>query len=287
MRDRLLAVLTLCGCLAGTGCSGMRSISELSGVPGDLREAFPGVTSDIAESCVRRNQLRADVPRAEGPEPLLDCKPYAGLAEQISTDQAVLIRYLEALVQLAANQTPAYPATIRRASGEIATLPGVSAHAAAATSAAGGLITALADAATSGYRERSINRLLVATDPSVQELCTALEKVVAADYESLLDDEELETRSFYSGPLAERKERDERLTLLLVTRQRSEDMARLKRHRNAAMAYVSTLEQIARFHAQLTEAAKRHTARNKVEREMAPTLAAVKDAVSELKVRLH
>ncbi len=285
--SKLLTILVLCFCLGSTGCTGLDDVSAFSAVAGELRETLPRVTNDVPVSCARRNQLRADVPNAEGTKSSLDCAPYVALAKQLGADQAILIQYLETLSQLAVKQTPSYPAAIHQATAQIAGLPGMSAHAAAATTAAGGLGAAIADAATKHYRERTSGKLMVTTDPSVQELCTALERVVGTDYTSLLDDEELETTSFYNDPLAERKT-EERLTLILVQRQRDEDLAVLKRHRAAALAYVAALQQTAKLHAQMATFAREHaSSRSQAARDLAPTLIALKGAISDLETTLH
>jgi hypothetical protein len=267
--------------LALSGCVELDDVAGLGKIADQMRSSLPPVVADIPASCERQNSLVMDIPANErGPLAATDCAPYKDLAEHISKDQSILIAYLDALSKLASNAPSGYDTAIAANITTTGAFTGISPHAAAASSAAQQLASAIADAATHAYREKKVNELILAADPSVQELTSTLSQVITVDFNQVLSNEGKRLGSFYDGPIAASK--GERLSLILVQRQYEGDKAALATRVAAVQAYGKVMDNLASTHAKLAAAAKAHTPLQQVAKDIAPNVASLKAAISNL-----
>jgi hypothetical protein len=188
---------SLSGCVSPDDAAGLSKLSD------QARISLPRVSNDIAGTCARQNTLLENTPASERPATLkaLDCKPYQQLAAQIARDQNILLDYFDALGKLASNKPMTYDISIDTNATSISTNSTLSASAATAGKDAEGLMKALADAATRGYREKQLDQLLKDNDPAVQSLTRSLKKIITSDYSLMLANEESTLDNFFSTAL--------------------------------------------------------------------------------------
>ncbi len=196
---QMLSVAALC--VALNGCVNLDDAAGLSKLADEARVALPRVSSDVAGTCARQNTLFENTPTAERPnaERTQDCKPYQELATHLAKDQNVLIAYFDALGKLSSNQQLGYGTVIDQNVTTSSTNTAFSTSAITAGNDAQNLLKALADAATAGYREKQLGRLIDVNDAAVQSLTQSLKKVITVDYSLLLSNEELSLDNFYQG----------------------------------------------------------------------------------------
>jgi hypothetical protein len=258
----------------------------LSKLADEARVVLPKVSSDVSGTCARQNILFENTPAAERPktEQAQDCKPYQELADHLAKDQNALIAYFDALGKLSSNQPLGYDAVIDQNVTTISTNAVFSASAVTAGNDAQSLLKSLADAATAGYREKQLSRLIDANDAVVQSLTQALKKVVTADYILLLSNEELSLDTFYQGPMASAQP-NERLTLILVQRQYANDKSALQVRKEDATSYGKVMDDLATLHAKLKLEAEKKASMVEVARQVAPVVESLRTALSDIQSR--
>jgi hypothetical protein len=271
---------SLSGCVSPDDAAGLSKLSDES------RISLPKVSNDIAGTCARQNALLENTPASERPATLkaLDCKPYQQLAGQIAKDQNILLDYFDALGKLASNKPMDYDASIDTNVTAISTNSALSTSAATAGADAEGLIKALADAATHGYREKQLDKLLKDNDPAVQSLTQALKKIIAGDYSLMLSNEESTLDNFYQGPMAAAQP-NERLALILVQRQYAHDKTALQSRQGAVASYGKLMDGLAALHAKLTQQAGQKASLTEIGKQTAPIVESLKTILSDLQSR--
>jgi hypothetical protein len=265
------------------GCVNQDDAAGLSKLSNEARIALPKVSNDIAGTCARQNTLFENTPTAERPAALkaLDCKPYQDLATQLAKDQNILLDYFDALGKLASNKPLGYDASIDTNSAAISANSSLSASAVTAGTAAEGILKALADAATRGYREKQLADLMKANDQAIQTLTQALKKIITNDYDLMLSNEESTLDNFYQGPMAAAKP-DERLALILVQRQYAHDKTALQSRKDAAASYGKLMDGLGVLHAKLTRQAMQKASIKEITKQAMPIIESLKTTLAAL-----
>lgn len=278
------AIVTLCASL--NGCVDLDDAAGLSKLSDEARIALPKVSNDVAATCARQNTLFENTPAAERAktEQAQDCKPYQELADHLAKDQEALIAYFDALGKLSSNKPLGYDATIGQNITVSSTNTAFSANAITAGNDAQNLLKALADAATNGYREKQLRKLVIANDAAVQSLTRSLKKVITGDYGVLLGNEELGLDTFYQGPMASAQS-NERLALILVQRQYDHDKAALQTRKDAAASYAKAMDDLGAIHAKLKDEAGKKMSMVKVAKQVGPIVASLTSALSNIRSR--
>jgi hypothetical protein len=281
---QILSVAALC--VAMDGCVNLDDAAGLSKLADEARVALPRVSNDVAGTCARQNTLFENTPAAERPkaEQAQDCKPYQELAEHLAKDQNVLIAYFDALGKLSSNQPLGYDAVIDQNVTASSTNTAFSASAVTAGNDAQNLLKALADAATAGYREKQLGRLIDANDAAVQSLTKSLKKVITVDYALLLSNEELGLDNFYQGPMASAQS-NERLALILVQRQYAHDKTGLQIRKGNAATYGRAMDDMAALHSKLKQEADKKASMIEVARQVGPIVESLRAALSDIQSR--
>ncbi|WP_353072796.1 hypothetical protein [Tunturiibacter gelidiferens] len=277
-----LAVL----CASLNGCVDLDDAAGLSKLSDEARVALPKVSNDVAATCARQNVLFENTPAAERPkaEQAQDCKPYQELADHLAKDQNVLIGYFNALGKLSSNKPMGYDATIDQNVTTSSTNTAFSPSAITAGNDAQNILKSLADAATSGYREKQLGQLISANDAAVQSLTHSLKKVITADYALLLTNEELSLDSFYQGPMASALP-NERLALILVQRQYAHDKTALQSRKDGVVSYGKAMDDLAALHTKLRQEAGKRANMVEVSKQIGPIVESLKTALSDIQSR--
>jgi hypothetical protein len=282
---RSFAIVTLCASL--NGCVDLDDAAGLSKLSDEARIALPKISNDVAATCARQNTLFENTPVAERAktEQAQDCKPYQELADHLAKDQEALIAYFDALGKLSSNKPLGYDATIDQNVTSLSTNTAFSANAITASNDAQNLMKALADAATNGYREKQLGKLVVSNDAAVQSLTRSLKKVITGDYGSvLLGNEELALDTFYQGPMASAQP-NERLDLILVQRQYAHDKAALQTRKDAVTSYAKAMDTLGALHAKLKDEAGKKMSMIEVAKQVGPIAESLKSALSDIQSR--
>jgi hypothetical protein len=281
---RILAVTIFFTSLSG--CVNLDDAAGLSKLADEARIALPRVSNDVAGTCVRQNNLFENTPPAERPltEKAQDCKPYQEIAHHLAQDENVLADYFEALGKLASNQPMNYDATIIENVSATGANSAMSANTITAGNDAQNIMKALADAATRGYREKQLGQLIQQTDPAIQSLTQSLKKVIGVAYALLLSNEELSLDTFYKGPMASAQS-NERLALILVQRQYTQDKTALRSHRDDIAAYEKIMDDIAALHTKLKLEADKKASIVEIGKQVAPIVQSLKTALSDIQSR--
>jgi hypothetical protein len=273
-------------CVAMSGCVNLDDAAGLSKLSGEARVALPRVSDDVGGTCARQNTLFEDTPTAERPKAAeaQDCKPYQELSDYLAKDQSVLIAYFDALGKLSSNQPLGYDAAIDQNVTVSSTNTAFSTSAITAGNDAQGLLKALADAATAGYREKQLGRLIDANDAAVQSLTRALKKVITVDYVLLISNEETSLDNFYQGPMASAQP-NERLALILVQRQYARDKMALRIRRDNAATYGKAMDDMAALHSKLRQEADKRASMIEVAKQVGPIVESLRTALSDIESR--
>jgi hypothetical protein len=271
---------SLSGCVSPDDAAGLSRLSD------EARISLPRVSNDIAGTCTRQNTLLENTPASERPATLkaLDCNPYQQLAAQIAKDQNILLDYFDALGKLASNKPMGYDTSVDANVTSMSTNSTLSTSAATAGKDAEGLMKALADAATRGYRERQLDQLLKDNDPAVQSLTQSLKKVITGDYFLMLSNEESTLDNFYQGPIAAAQP-NERLALILVQRQYAHDKTALQSREDAVASYGKLMDGLAALHAKLTQQAAQKASLAEIGKQTAPIVESLKTILSDMQSR--
>lgn len=294
MPKRVASLLAAAALLALSACANLDEVARLDIAAADARHALPRVAADLYDTCRRRSAILARVPPDQLPpdQPTTSCAPYQALATHIAAHQAVLLDYLDALSKLASSGST-YAKSIDTDLATVSSLTPGSANAAlfadaqTAGLAALSLTKELAKIATRRYREREIRRLILASDPSVQQLTAALRRVVVTDYGIMLDSEKTFLDSYYLAPMsAPAANTQEPLALLLVQRQYDTDLARLAHRRDSALAYGLLMDRISSVHAKLTQAANSPSNFSASVQQLSPDIDALTEAATALLVEV-
>jgi len=281
---RIVAVATFL--LALNGCVNLDDAAGLSKLSGEARVSLPRVSNDVAGTCARQNTLFENTPTAERPSAAQaqDCKPYQEIADHLAKDENVLADYFDALGKLASNQPLSYDATIDANVSATRLNSALPANTAAAGNDAQSILKSLADAATKGYREKQLGKLIAQNDAAIQSLTQALKKVITADYALLLSNEEVSLDTFYKGPMAGAQP-TERLTLILVQRQYAHDKSAMQSRKDNIAAYSKIMDDISALHVKLKQEAARKASIVEIAKQVRPIILSLNAALSDIQSR--
>lgn len=168
---------------------------------------------------------------------------YDKLTPAIQSDQKVLMDYLKALGQLAADNDPGYSKPVTALGGQFKTA-GLNTDQVAAATAASSLAVKIADAALAGYRRKKIAKLVSDSNSDVKTLTQALADIVAKDYAIMLSNEEEGLQDYYRTAIANDAGKNP-LSAMLVQKQFDEESAALQKRIEAAKAYGTLMKSIA------------------------------------------
>lgn len=270
-------------------CTNLEDVAQLTKLADSAQQTLPPVVADLAGTCERQNHLLSDIPDNEKPPGMasLDCKEYQDVADHITKEQAVLIAYFDALGKLAANTPLSYSSNVPANAAAIGKLPNLSAHAVVIHTAAQNIGKILADAVTKSYRQKKVDSLIQQTDGDVQQLTTALKKVVVEDYGGILSIESLTLDTYYKSPIeAAVAAKSERLALIVVQRQRDGDISALDSRKSAAVNYGQVMDKLAALHAKLKQEADKKASLREIGEQVGPLVSDLKDAISKLQAGL-
>jgi hypothetical protein len=272
--------------LAANGCVNLEDAAGLTKLSDEARISLPRVSNDVAGTCARQNTLFENTPAAERPpaEQAQDCKPYQEIADHLAKDENVLADYFDALGKLASNQPLSYDATIDANVSATRLNSALSASTASAGNDAQNIMKSIADAATKGYREKQLGKLIDQNDAAIQSLTQALKKVITVDYALLLSNEEVSLDTFYKGPMASAQP-NERLTLILVQRQYAHDKSAMQIRKEDIAAYSKVMDDIAALHAKLKQDAAKKVSIVEIDKQVGPIIRSILNALSDIESR--
>jgi hypothetical protein len=284
LRNRILALAAIL--LTLNGCVNLDDAAGFSKLADESRVALPKVSNDVAGTCVRQNTLLDNTPAPErdASQQPQNCAPYQNVADHLAKDESVLADYFDALGKLASNKPLSYDANIDTNVATVGGNTGLSANTITATNDAQGILKALADAATRGYREKQLGQLIQQNDAAIQSLTQALKKVITVDYALLLSNEETTLDNFYKGPMAAAKP-NERLALILVQRQYAHDKAALQSRKDGITDYGQVMDDIAALHAKLKVQAGQKISLAELAKQAAPIIQSLQTALSDIRAR--
>jgi hypothetical protein len=284
LRYRIASLLFLL--VALNGCVNLDDAAGFSKLSDEARVALPKVSNDVSGTCARQNTLFSNTPAAERDtsQHAQDCQPYRNVADHLAKDENVLADYFDALGKLASNKPLSYDATIDTNVASTSANTALSANTISATNDAQGILKALADAATKGYREKQLGQLIEQNDAAIQSLTKALKKVITVDYALLLSNEETTTDNFYKGPMAAANP-NERLALILVQRQYAHDKDALQSRKDAIADYGKVMDDIAALHSKLKGEAGKKVSITDLAKEAAPIVQSLQTALSDIQSR--
>jgi hypothetical protein len=284
LRNRILALAAIL--LTLNGCVNLDDAAGFSKLADESRVALPKVSNDVAGTCARQNTLLDNTPAAErdASQQPQDCVPYQNVADHLAKDESVLADYFDALGKLASNKPLSYDANIDTNVANVGGNTALSANTITATNDAQGILKALADAATRGYREKQLGQLIQQNDAAIQSLTQALKKVITVDYALLLSNEETTLDNFYKGPMAAAKP-NERLALILVQRQYARDNAALQSRKDGIADYGKVMDDIAALHAKLKVQAGQKISIADLAKQAAPIIQSLQTALSDIRAR--
>jgi hypothetical protein len=271
-----------------TGCVDLDDAVGLSKLSGEARLALPKVSNDIAATCFRQNTLLTDIPEKERSSNMQpqDCKSYQEVSTHLAKDESVLLDYFDALGKLSSNKPLSYDANIDKTVVGIGKNTALSADTAKAGTDAESILQSLADAATHGYREKQLGQIIAANDPAIQSLTQALKKVVTIDYGLLLSNEETSLDLFYQGPIDQAvASSTERLTLILVQRQYSEDKAAMRSRKDSIADYGKIMDDLAALHAKLKQQATQKSSLIEMGKQAGPIVESLSSAITDIQTR--
>ena len=284
LRNRILALAAIL--LTLNGCVNLDDAAGFSKLADESRVALPKVSNDVAGTCVRQNTLLDNTPAPErdASQQPQNCAPYQNVADHLAKDESVLADYFDALGKLASNKPLSYDANIDTNVATVGGNTGLSANTITATNDAQGILKALADAATRGYREKQLGQLIQQNDAAIQSLTQALKKVITVDYALLLSNEETTLDNFYKGPMTAAKP-NERLALILVQRQYAHDKAALQSRKDGISDYGKVMDDIAALHAKLKVQAGQKISIADLAKQAAPIIQSLQTALSDIRAR--
>ena len=237
----------LLGCLGLAGCANLaavRSFAKTSAATANYQQ----VVADFASSATRNANYRPD-------SPYLTATPQsrAEVCRRFEQVQTVLVDYLNALGELAADAPPRVDGEVQSLVSELkkSKFVGEGDRQAGFTtlSAAGALASSLANLAIQGHRELKLRQLIKANDDSLQLLVKGLAKVVAQDFVGSLAEEQ-ETANSYFQKVRDRAT-DHAVAEFLTRFARIEHDEATNARMAQARAYAQVLTNIGAGHAQL------------------------------------
>lgn len=187
----VISLLYLPGC---ANLAAVRSFAKTSAATADYHQ----VVLDFESSATRRARYKPDL---TNPDYVLRTpQSRADERQRFEEAQAVLVNYMNALGELAAEGQPKLSDNVKGLTAELAKAPFIATGDAKANlttlSAAGTIVGSLANLATKGSREVQLKQLIRTNDAQVQVLTKGLAQVVAVDFVGSLD-EERETADSY------------------------------------------------------------------------------------------
>jgi len=240
---RAKALLPLSIFLVLAGCVDLSEVGKFATISESAKTSFPALVADIQNSCIRRANF---APERTREDVLQHCGNLATSKDGLLQAQQVLLNYMEALKNLSSDSSLTY--------GEkLDSLPDTLSKSGLGDSqvkATTGLAKKLVDAAINGYRKKEIGKLVGQTNDDIQTLTGALKNVVTDGYGNELKLEEEAMNTFYETNIHEYADK-EPLTVTLVKRNWTTDLAALQTKKDAAAAYAKTMDSIADGHKKL------------------------------------
>ena len=243
----LLGWTLLLGCLGLGGCANLaavRSFAKTSAATANYQQ----VVADFASSARRNANYRPESPYITAtPQSREEVRRHF---EQVQT---VVVDYLNALGELAADAPPRVDDEVKGLVGELKKSKFVGQgdrQAGLATlSAAGALASSLANLAIRGRRELMLRELIKANDDSLQLVVKGLANVVGQDFVGSLEEEQ-ETANSYFQKVRDRAT-DQAVAEFLTRFARIEHDEATNARIAQARAYAQVLTKIGAGHAQL------------------------------------
>jgi DNA-binding ferritin-like protein (Dps family) len=264
--------------LALLGCTTPDAVRQFTAMATEGAAQSRPLVQDITASCIRK-QL-ADRPLNEIADVTAEvtntCKEFSDQEPNLLGAVTVLTQYLNALAQLAADQTVTYDKQI---DAFAAAVQPVGNFQTAHVTAIKGLAKFLFDAAASGYQRKKLGNAVKAADVDITTLADALGKIIGTDYDRLLRNEEESDRTRYREAL--RGDSNRTAQLLLQERWR-QDLATLTGKRRAAQDYVAILTKIRDGHRQLAAQVNHWDAQQLVQ-ILKPYAGTIKDLMTDFR----
>lgn len=259
IRSGLLVCLVLVGCATGNlpSVSNLSSVRSFSEATGAVVGSFDPLVDDMAASCRRRNELayltELDSPRYR--EAVAVCQGLSDNLGGIKAANLALGAYAKALGDLAQDRFVSYSPEMDGLGSALASLKGAGGQPAVSSTevaAAGRLSEFLLRAATEGYRQREIGKVLEA-HPDLEAVAGALVRVVERGYGGTLASESASLQDSL-GQYADRFGRSEPLAVGLLRQEYRDQPAEIERKRRAVQSYKEALGKMVATHRALFEA---------------------------------
>jgi len=248
-------VVSLAGCASPQAIGGFADAAEKALVGG------PPLFDDLHDSCVRRNSARPGTPILPlfvppgsklappgDPPAIAACARFATESQGLTKISDVLTAYFRAMQQLAAFNTSTVSTANEAAASNAATIAGLNISEILSVSKLSGLVTRVF---TASYQRGHLLEYARSADPQVAEVTQAFDRVMA-NYLVLLNEEQQSMTVRYQT-VADRNQNE--AVLLLLNRAYSNDLSDIQRHRTAADAYRSALQQIRAGHHEIVQTA--------------------------------
>lgn len=239
------AVLPLLAALALCSCADVEAVAQFAHASHDAGISFRRIAAAGLPSCERA----ATFVVAGQDKP--NCAAFERIEQPVVAINNALFAYFDALGHLAGADRSKLTAGIDNISTRLASAdPNISSESLAQAGAVGGLVSALAKLATSGYREHEVRIIMVEANPAVQQAAGFLAVYAAGKYEQGLNDERTRERTFCLDEIR-RNGSAEPIASLLLRRQCDSDRVITERRLAGIGSYRESVESAARAHQML------------------------------------
>lgn len=250
-RITILSLLLLT-CLLPTGCADLQAVREFaktSAATADYRQ----IITDYIESPIRQKRYQPENHAAQ-----LDsiAKKRAGQKKLLEGSQTILVEYMSALGDLAADELPNVDSEIEGL-GKALEKAGIAGDGDDVVSkktatAAGNIARVLTRAALDHWRQDRVKTIIRDSDDNVQTVVAGLREIVLKDFNASLDIEAEAVKMYFEAPIASAESRNDTdavppLARILML----EHLDRIKERRDRLTSYAQVLDKIGKGHAEL------------------------------------
>ena len=264
--------------LLNVACVMPEAVRQFTAVATGASQQFPPLVRDLTASCIRK-QL-ADRPVSEiadaNDEAKRSCTEFSDLEPNLLVALDVLISYLNALNQLASNESVSYDKQIDNLA---ATVQAAGKLGDSQVTAIKGLAKFLFDSAASQYQRKNLSTAIKIADADVATLTSALSNIMGDDYLRVLAVEEQSVIERFRQTVQADKNRNPTTQLLLQDRWR-ENLEVFRKKRRAARDFQQILMKIRDGHRQLAADVNRWTAKQ-LHQTLSPCTASILQLVQD------
>lgn len=247
-------VIAIFASLALLGCANLQAVREFAKTSAETAN-YHQIVSDYIRSAERQKHYQPAAVAAQ-----LDALARARAEQRAKLEgaQRVLVQYLSALGDLAADQLPNVDSEVDRLGKALEKAKFVGDGDAAigkeTASACAAIVKVLTRAVLDHWRQAQVSRIIRETDESVQAVVAGLREVVLLDFSASLDTEAEAIRKYFQGPIADATSRNDLdavpplARILMIER-----LEQVEGRRGRLKAYADVLSRIGRGHSDLRQ----------------------------------